>query len=454
MLDIINPANGLKIDSIASDTPQSIQEKLTRAQKSFANWQQSDYDSRAKIVRNFKELLKENVDQLAQVLTREMGKPIRQAKNEILATIPRIDFFLNHSKEYFQKHRVYEEQGLQEIISYEPLGMIANISAWNYPYFVGSNVFIPALLCANIIFYKPSEYSSLTGLAIAELWQRAGLPEDVFFTIIGDGQIGNELLNLPLAGVFFTGSYATGKAIAQKVAGRMKIQMELGGKDPVYVAEDVDVEKAAIGLADGAFYNTGQSCCSVERIYVHKEIYESFLQYFTEEVKTYTIGDPLEKTTYIAPLARTAQIDVLLDQVEDARSKGARVLLGGQRIEKKGNYFSPTIIADARADMKVMQEESFGPIIGIAAVENDEQAIAEMNHSKYGLTAGVFTTCCERAQKILRQINSGTVYWNCCDRVSPNLPWSGRNQSGMGVTLSKMGIETFLQPKAWHMREP
>jgi acyl-CoA reductase-like NAD-dependent aldehyde dehydrogenase len=232
----------------------------------------------------------------------------------------------------------------------------------------------------------------------------------------------------------------------------VKLQLELGGKDPIYVCDDVDVKKAAAGIADGAFYNTGQSCCSVERIYVQRNVFDRFVDAFLGEVRKFRSGDPTDDATYIGPLTRAPQVKVLEAQVRDAVKKGARVLIGGKRVRGKGHWFEPTVLVGVDHSMAVMREESFGPIIGIMPAADDEEAVRLMNDTDYGLTAGVYTPDRQRAEKILAQVKSGSVYWNCCDRVSPRLPWSGVGDSGVGLTLSRYGIETFTRPKAWHLR--
>jgi acyl-CoA reductase-like NAD-dependent aldehyde dehydrogenase len=232
----------------------------------------------------------------------------------------------------------------------------------------------------------------------------------------------------------------------------IKVQLELGGKDPIYVCEDVDVKAAAASLADGAFYNTGQSCCSVERIYVHRAIAKPFVDAFVAEVKGYRTGDPMDESTYLGAVTRRPQLDVLKRQVADAKKKGAKVLLGGAPVAGKGNRFAPTVLTGVDHTMAVMRDESFGPIIGIQTVANDDEAVALMNDTEYGLTAGVYTTDEKRAKRILARLQAGSVYWNCCDRVSPRLPWSGVKHSGIGLTLSTYGIQTFTRPKAWHLR--
>jgi acyl-CoA reductase-like NAD-dependent aldehyde dehydrogenase len=232
----------------------------------------------------------------------------------------------------------------------------------------------------------------------------------------------------------------------------IKVQLELGGKDPVYVCDDVDVKSAAAGIADGAFYNTGQSCCSVERIYVHENVHDAFVDAFVAEVEGFSLGDPLDDKTYIGPITRRPQLDVLQKQVIEAKRRGARLMTGGNIIKRKGNWFEPTVLTEVDHRMSVMREESFGPVIGIQKVNDDSEAVLMMNDSEYGLTAGVYTADEKRARKILSKIRSGSVYWNCCDRVSPRLPWSGIGHSGIGLTLSTYGIQTFTRPKAWHLR--
>ncbi len=460
-LKVTNPATGAALATLPSDDAKSVKAKYERARASQPAWARMPLRQRLAAIARFRELVVADSERLAKILSKEVGKPIAQARNELKGVLPRIDFFLEATAKTLRPKRVSGGKGerggaapeLEERISHEPLGVVANISAWNYPWFVGTNVFVPALLAGNSVLYKPSEFAAMTGVEIARLLHAAGVPEGVFTAVIGDGKVGGALLAQPVDGVFFTGSVATGKRIAAAVAGRMvKLQLELGGKDPIYVCEDVDVAKAAAGIADGAFYNTGQSCCSVERIYVHKRAFKPFVDAFVSEVRRFRRGDPAADSTYIGPLTRAPQLAVLEAQVRDAVKKGAKVLVGGKRIKAKGNWFEPTVLVDVDHSMAVMREESFGPIIGIMEAKDDAEAVRLMNDTAYGLTAGVYTPDRRRAERILAQVASGSVYWNCCDRVSPRLPWSGVGDSGIGLTLSTYGIETFTRPKAWHLR--
>lgn len=429
-----------------------------RARGAQRAWSARDLNERAGVLNRFRSLVDERKEELAQLLTRETSKPIAQARNEVAGVPPRIDYFVDEAPRVLAIDTPLDDErhSMREQISYEPLGVVLNISAWNYPWFVGSNVFVPALLTGNTVLYKPSEYAVRTGESIAQTLHDAGVPDDVFVAVGGGPEMGAALLEQPIDGVFFTGSHATGRRIAETMAGRMiPVQLELGGKDPVYVTDDVDVATAAESLADGAFYNNGQSCCSVERIYVHERVSEEFVDAFVKTVDSLVIGDPLDESTYIGPLTREQQLDVLEAQVEDAVAHGAAVRTGGMRIQAgAGTTFAPTVLTDVDHSMAVMRDESFGPIIGIQRVAGDSQAIALMNDTRYGLTAGVYGTDEARARAILERVDAGSVYWNCCDRVSPRLPWSGRGHSGIGTTLSTLGIQAFVKPKAWHLRGP
>ncbi|MEY2647950.1 MAG: hypothetical protein RL282_663 [Bacteroidota bacterium] len=454
-MKIVNPATEEIIREIGEDDWETLSQKLIKLQKAQAEWVKQPLVKRIQILIQYSSFLERDLELLAHTLTEEVGKPLQQSRNEINGSRSRIAWLTANAERYLADETMQEDATIKELIRYEPLGVIGNISAWNYPYLVGTNVFVPALLAGNAVFYKPSEYATLTGLHIERLLKEAGIPDGLFQVAIGGAGVGELLLDMPLNGYFFTGSYKTGKYIYEKVATKMvPCQCELGGKDPLYVADDVkDVAAVAIGTADGAFYNNGQSCCAVERIYVHEKIYDAYLAAFLEEVKSWKIGDPKTEGTYIGPLSRGSHISFLTSQVEDAVKKGATVVLGGKAMTGKGYFFEPTVLTHVNHNMSVMKEESFGPIIGIMKVKDDQEAIALMKDTEYGLTASVYSSDQQRAASILQQIDSGTGYWNCCDRVSAALPWSGRKHSGFGATLSHAGIRAFAQPKSYHLRK-
>lgn len=415
-----------------TSTLHSTLDELKHGQKA---WARRDLEERILAVSRFSDLLEENNGALAKTLSDEVGKPLNEAVNEVNGARSRIGFFLTQSRQYLTDDAVRTG----ERIRYEPLGVVANISAWNYPYLVGVNVIVPALIAGNAVLYKPSEYATAVGRDIERILLEAGIPDNCFRCVEGGPSVGEEILELDCDGYFFTGSVKTGKLIAEKVATKLvPLGLELGGKDPIYVTDDVeDLDAAAESCVDGCFYNNGQSCCAIERLYVHQDVYEDFLVAFLKH--TAKLGDR-------ARLTLPEQVDFILGQIEDAKEKGAQVVAGGTAEDK----LMPTVLVDVNHDMDLMREESFGPIIGIQKVSGDEEAFRLMDDTEFGLTAGVYCADRERARGILDKLDVGTAYINCCDRVSPYLPWSGRRNSGLGSTLSYLGIRAFTQPKAYH----
>ncbi|AEG94871.1 aldehyde dehydrogenase family protein [Ramlibacter tataouinensis] len=455
-LQVINPADGQRIAELACDDAASVQAAAIAARAAQPAWAMQPLDQRLACLGRFREAVRGELESLAAVMTRETGKPVRMSRNELNGLMARLDFFLEETPRALASETVWADGAMTEQIEQVPLGVVANISAWNYPWFVGCNVIVPALLAGNAVLYKPSEYASMTGLEIQRLLHQSGVPPGVFRTLVGTGEVGGALLAQPIDGLFFTGSHATGQRIAQALGPRLvKLQLELGGKDPTYVCEDADPEAAAQALADGAMYNTGQSCCSVERIYVHEQVHDAFVAAFVRTVQGFRLGPPMSEETYIGPLTRGAQLAVLEAQVAQAVDKGALLHTGSaRRLPGPGHWFAPAVLSGVDHGMQLMREESFGPVIGIQKVRDDAEAVRLMNDTRYGLTAGVYTPDERRARQLLAQVHAGSVYWNCCDRVSPRLPWSGVGDSGVGLTLSRYGIQAFARPKAWHLRRP
>jgi acyl-CoA reductase-like NAD-dependent aldehyde dehydrogenase len=452
-MKITNPATGDLLKEIPEDNLTSLEKKFIEVKNGQKSWAQTSVKDRLECIKKFQSLLTDEkyFEKLAIDLSSEMGKPIYESRNELNGAVKRMDFFLDNSEKLLNPETVNQDQGVEEIIDFEPLGTVLYIAPWNYPYLVGINVLIPALIAGNSVVYKPSEFATLTGMHIKNLLIESGVPENVLEIVIGDGAVGEMLLNLPFDGIFFTGSVKTGLHIAKRVATKLvPLGLELGGKDPLYVTDEIaNVKDTAYSVADGAFYNSGQSCCAVERVYVHEKIYDEFKDHFVDYAKSLKVGDPLEEDTKIGPIARGVHLDYLNDQVSDATSKGAKVLTGGK---SNGPYFEPTVVVDVNHEMDLMKEETFGPIIGIQKVSSDEEAIGLMNDTNYGLTSSVFTTNTERGKKILSRIDSGTGYLNCCDRVSGYLPWAGRKHSGLGATLSKFGLWSFVKTKSFHLK--
>jgi len=461
-IDFLNPATGKILGHVAADDRESITKKYAAARAAQSAWFKIGIKARLATIKKFRDRVEKDLEEAALTLTRDVGKPIAQSRNELNGLLARLDFFLAATEKTIAPETVYPvqtqnstPQPLIEEIEHEPLGVIANISAWNYPWFVGSNVYVPALLTGNAVLYKPSELALASGLLMARYLHESGVPADIFSVVCGKGDAGAALIEQPIDGVFFTGSVATGRKIAEAAAKKfIKIQLELGGKDPAYITDDVDVKAAAEATADGAMYNTGQSCCSVERIYVHEKVYDDFILHFKTAVASLKIGNPEANDTYIGALTRgKAAFDFLQDQIADAVKHGGRIVYGGARAQSEAGYFlEPTVIENANHGMALMRDESFGPVIGIMKVRDDAEAQKLMNDTEYGLTAAVYCRDQARAKNILQGVNAGSAYINCCDRVSPRLPWSGRGASGVGLTLSTYGIETFTRPKAWHIK--
>jgi len=453
-MKIINPATEEVLRDVPEDNRDTLKKKFDALRSAQRQWYEQQLCKRIQIIKKFSDLLGENVESLSSVLTSEVGKPLQQSRNEIKGAQSRIQWLTDNAEKYLSDEIMTCDRGMEERIAYEALGVVCNISAWNYPYLVGINVFVPALLAGNAVMYKPSEQSTLTALEIEKLLKQTGIPENIFQVAVGERAVGEFLLQLDLDGYFFTGSYQTGKYIYEKVAPKMvPCQCEMGGKDPLYIADDiVDVKAVAVATADGAFYNNGQSCCAVERIYVNENVYERYIEEFVKEVVSWKIGSPVQNGIYIGPLSRKEQVAILEHQVQDAVSKGATALTGGKKLNNKGFFFQPTVLVNVNHGMNVMKDESFGPVIGIMKVKDDNEAIELMKDTEYGLTASVYSADRKRAENILREIDTGTGYWNCCDRVSAALPWSGRKHSGFGVTLSHAGLRAFTKPKGYHLK--
>ena len=324
-MEILNPSTGDVIENLETDDIDTINGKVLILKEGLEEWGQAPLSAKLKIISKWIELLKIEQEELAKIMTLETGKPISQSRGEIAAARKKTQFFIDHSEQWLSGQKINQDGNTAEELSFEPMGVIANISAWNYPYLVGVNIFIPALLAGNVVLYKPSEFAALTGLAITRLLHKAGIPESVFQCAIGGGEIGKAICDMNLDGYYFTGSRATGLKIASQVGGRpVPMILELGGKDPLYVADDVsDVALAANNACDGAFYNAGQSCCAVERIYVHEKIHDEFVEVLCNAVKNFKWGKPMEEDNNLGAITRPQQIDVLLSQIKDAVDKGA-----------------------------------------------------------------------------------------------------------------------------------
>ncbi len=433
-----------------------IETVLTLARTAQAGWRKTTIQERARICQKVVEYFEENVSSMAEEITWQMGRPIIYSPFEINKGFKeRAMHMISIADKELQDQQVAILDGFDRFIRKEPLGTILVLSPWNYPYLTAVNAIIPAIMAGNTVILKHAEQTPLCAERFAAAFEYADAPTGVFqYLHLSHDQIPGIITDLRIAGVSFTGSVGGGEAIQQAVGKRfITAGLELGGKDPAYVAADADLKNAAENLVDGAYFNSGQSCCGVERIYVNASVYDDFIHQFKNITSGYVIGNPLDKATTLGPMVRKSATKKAVDHLSDALNKGGQALLPDTAFAvQEAPYMNPQAILEATHDMRIMQEESFAPIVGIMKVANDEEAIALMNDSQYGLTASVWTTDVDRAMQIGDQIETGTWFMNRCDYLDPALAWTGVKNSGKGCTLSALGYQYLTRPKSFHLK--
>ena len=396
--------------------------------------------------------MRDDESRIAADITLMMGKPLAQARREVATMAARAEHMMAIARDALADTEVSGRAGFERRIERVPLGVVFNMPAWNYPLLTCVNAVVPAVLAGNAVLLKHSSRTALCGEHFADAFARAGAPPGLFQAFHCDHDTAARIAKDPRVGyVAFTGSVSGGHAVYRSVASErfIDVGLELGGKDAAYVAADADVAAAAAGVVDGACYNAGQSCCGVERVYVHRSIHDRLLEAAEQDMKKLRLGDP-QTDIDMGPMAQPGAPAFLEEQVADAKQKGARVLLGGSpaQVEGRGRFFEPTLLADVTHDMNVMRIESFGPILPIMAVDSDDQAVALMNDSDLGLTASLWTADRDRAAALARRLEVGTVYLNQCDVLDPALPWTGVKDSGKGSTLSTLGFLHLTRPRS------
>ena len=432
----------------------AIERALFMAEKAQKAWKQVPVGERAALCRSMAEWCVSRANELATELSWQMGRPVAQTPGELLRGFrERALYMCSIAVKTLEDLKAEPKPGFQRFIRREPLGVVFVVAPWNYPWLTSVNAVVPALLAGNSVILKMAAQTPLVAERYAEAFKAAGLPQGVFqFLHLDHAQVAKVIADPRIAYVAFTGSVPGGQAVQQAAAARfIGTGLELGGKDPAYVRADADLKFAVENLVDGAYFNSGQSCCGIERIYVQKPLFKPFVEGFVELARQYKLGNPLEKETSLGPLVRTQAADAVRAQIRQAVKKGAQALLQ-LKDNPRSPYLPPEVLIDVDHGMDVMVEESFGPVVGIQAVKDDEEAVKLMNDSRYGLTASIWTQDADAALRIGDRVETGTWFMNRCDYLDPALAWTGVKDSGRGCTLSKLGLETFTRPKSFHLR--
>lgn len=431
------------------------------ATRAFQAWRQTALADRQIIIKKALALLSEKTDELAQGLTKEMGRPISYTPSEISTAVKRGEYLLKISDEALKDTDGEPEKGFKRFIRKVPVGPVLIIFAWNYPYLILVNSLIPALLAGNSVILKPSPQTPTVVEEVAKVFEEAGLPSGVIqYFHSGSPTIIETIVRDPrIALVCFTGSVAGGLAVQKAASDRIvNVGLELGGKDPAYIRADVDVAWAAAEVVDGAVFNSGQSCCSIERVYVHESIHDDFVSKVQDVLKGYRLGDPSSKDTHVGPVISKRSKDAIEAQIKDALQKGAKDETPENESFKNpspqsGNWVAPTLLTNVNHDMTIMKDETFGPVIPVMKVSSDDEAVRLMNDSEFGLTASIWSRDTDRAYELCEQVEAGTVFVNRCDFPSPDLAWTGWKNSGKGQTLSKYGFDQFVKLKSYHLKD-
>tara|TARA_R110002020_G_scaffold57191_6_gene157646 strand:- start:392 stop:1774 length:1383 start_codon:yes stop_codon:yes gene_type:complete len=454
-IQIISPVDGSRYAERLTASPVEIESAVIRAQMARQAWAETTLPERQKIVSHMVDALLLMNDEIVPELAWQMGRPVRYG-GEKNGVEERSRYMIELATEALAPVHMPPKANFSRYITREPLGIVLVVAPWNYPFLTAINTIVPALVAGNAVMLKHASQTLLAGERFALAAEQAGLPIGLFQnlvlghadteTLIGSGQIDH---------INFTGSVAGGRRIEKAAAGTFAtLGLELGGKDPAYVRPDVQLDKAVESLVDGSFFNSGQSCCGVERIYVHGDVYEKFVDRFIEAADGWKLGNPLDADTVVGPMARASFADHVRQQTEEAVRGGASARLGTRhKLDVPGSpYLAPEVLTGVNHQMSVMREESFGPVVGIMKVADDAEAIALMNDSPYGLTASIWTDDLDAAAKLGERIQTGTVFANRCDYLDPALVWTGVKDTGKGGSLSEIGYANLSQPKSYHLK--
>ncbi|MBN3563223.1 aldehyde dehydrogenase family protein [Aliamphritea spongicola] len=453
----ISPVDG----SVYAERPVADAEQVTalfaRSKLAQHAWAQLSVAERCTYCTAAVDAMVAMTDRIAEELVWQMGRPISQGAGEVRGLEERARYMISVAEESLCPVDPGEKPGFARKISKEPLGVIMTIAPWNFPFMTALNSVIPALLAGNAVVLKHAANTLLVAERIQDAFDQAGLPEGVFQHIVLDHDATSELIgsgNVDM--VCFTGSVGGGKAMEKAAAGQfIPLGLELGGKDPAYVRADANLPYTIENLADGAFFNSGQSCCSIERIYVHESIHDELVAGLAAAGQAYVLGNPLDAATNLGPMIKPAAADFVRQQIADAVAAGAQAHVDTSQFEldQPGSaYMAPQVLSNVTHEMSVMTDESFGPVVGVIKVASDEEAIALMNDSEFGLTAGIWTEDLAAAERIAPQLETGTVFMNRCDYLDPALAWTGVKDTGRGCSLSTLGFDALTRPKSFHFK--
>lgn len=452
-----SPINGSVYVERTYASVDDAKEILIKAANAHKQWHKLDIDGRAFLCEKAVDAFVAKKEEIGEEITHQMGRPIRYAAGEVAGFEERARYMISVAKDKLADVVLEEKDGFERFIRRESLGVVLTIAPWNYPYLTAVNSIIPALMAGNTVVLKHSAQTPLCAERLAEAFAEAGLPKDVFQILHATHRTVAEMIQQPEVDyIAFTGSVAGGEAIEKSATGLFKgVGLELGGKDPAYVREDADIPFSIENLVDGVYFNSGQSCCGVERIYVHKSVFEPFVEGFKNRVNEYVLGDPMDEKTTLGPMVRKSAALFVREQIDDAINEGATPLIDTSTFAADVGdtpYLAPQVLINVNHDMRIMTQESFGPVVGIQSVENDAEALQLMNDSEYGLTASIWTKDKAKALELAENLETGTCFMNRCDYLDPALAWVGVKNSGRGCTLSSMGYEQLTRPKSFHFR--
>jgi len=453
----ISPVDGRVYVERAGASDAHIDATLQRARAAQLEWRQVPVAARAVLMQRFCAAFEARSAEIAAELSWQMGRPIRFAPSEVRGTLERARYMTGIAADALSDLDVGEKPGFQRFIRHEPLGVVLTVAAWNYPYLIAVNSVVPAMLAGNAVILKHSAQTPLCAERFEECFAAAGLPPGVFQVLhLQHSDTERVIRDARVDFVAFTGSVAGGRSVQRVASERfIGVGLELGGCDPVYVRHDADVAHAIENIVDGAYFNSGQSCCGLQRIYVHESVYGRFTAGCIELVRQYRLGDPLDPATTLGPVVRTAAADTIREQLRQSIAAGARPAIEEREfpLSRAGTpYLAPQLLLDAPPDSVVMREEIFGPVAGVMQVRSDQEAVQRMNDSPYGLTAAIWTRDEAAARTLGDQVHTGTWFMNRCDYLDPALAWVGVGDSGRGCALSVLGYEQLTRPKSFHLR--